>query len=619
MILLGTLSIMKHISSFFSWFVLIVALTTNVQHATAQDGGEHHHRSFLRGDVLEIDLREPGTLDSYINDDEEKQVRCIRLNGSINGDDIRVIKRICDRSNARDAQGRTVDNYLDLELDRARIVGGGKNYSTKTEHDAIGRGMFRYSRCLRYVSLPRSIKIVADEAFEGCSKLEEVKFPGRCDVRYIGEEAFRGCSRLSRINLPEGISEIRERCFYECSDLRSIQLPQSLTFIGKEAFCDSQLTRINLPYGLSSLGADAFKGTQLTQLLIPAATSIENDAPGHMPKLREFQVEMGSRFYSAHDGVLYDYSGVRLIAFPPASKGFFAVPNGVEAIADNAFKQCENVTGVTLPQSLSSIGSHAFEQCGALQNIEIPSSVTYIGTKAFANCKKLATASIDAAIAILPERAFENCTSLKSIALANELRTIGESAFEDCRELMAIDGANGLTAIGKNAFKKCGFEEIILPPMVRSLADNAFRDCKSLKSIVLPQGLTAVPKEMMRGCDKLTSVVFPSTLTTIGENALRDCKSLATIEIPEGVTTIDNNAFRGTAITALTLPSTIQNIGEKIVEKCKMQSITCLATTPPELKKISEKKTTLFVPATAVEAYKSTKQWKDFKNILPLE
>ena len=63
----------------------------------------------------------------------------------------------------------------------------------------------------------------------------------------------------------------------------------------------------------------------------------------------------------------------------------------------------------------------------------------------------------------------------------------------------------------------------------------------------------------------------------------------------------------------------ILEIGDKIVEKCKMQRIVCLAIVPPVLKKLSEKKTPLYVPASSVDAYKNTKPWKDFKNILPID
>ena len=182
-----------------------------------------------------------------------------------------------------------------------------------------------------------------------------------------------------------------------------------------------------------------------------------------------------------------------------------------------------------------------------------------------------------------------------------------------------MEFGNSLTVILKEAFKKSGFVQLELPDDVTTIGENAFRDCKNLTSITLPNSLKVVEKELFRGCEKLVNVSLPSELTTICENAFRDCKLLPSVELPEGLTSIDNNAFRGTSLSLLTLPASIQVIGEKIVEKCKMQSITCLAVNPPVLKKISEKKTTLYVPSSSVEAYKQAKPWKDFKNILPIQ
>ena len=585
----------------------------------APDEENRPRRTLLKGDVLDVDLRQPGTLKDYLSPEEEKLVRCIRLSGTMNGDDAKFIKQIGSRSGARDAQGRSVDNYLDLELERVRIVGGGGSFLTRTEHDVIASGMFSYMSCLRYVSLPRSLRRIDNEAFEGCGKLEEVKFMPRSNIREIGNESFRGCSRLKRINLPDGLERLGDRCFYGCTELRYIELPLSLREIGKEVFHNVPLSRINLPYDLSYIGADAFDGTNLTTLLLPAGAAIENDSPGYMPKLKEFVVEQGSSRYSIEDGVLYDNTGTKLLCFPPAIKGYFAIPNGVETIKNGAFDQCRSLEGVTFPESLGVIGSNAFNECTSLKNIEIPENVKAIGARAFADCKSLSTANVLASVTTLPERMFAGCYSLKSVLLSASLLKIGESSFEDCKSLISIDGAEGLTFIGKNAFKKSGIEEMTLPATVMTIEENAFRDCKNLKSLVMLEGVTSIPKEMLRGCEKLVSITLPSSLKTIGENALRDCKSLTSISVPDGVVEISNNAFRGTALSQLTLPASIQSLGEKIVEKCKMQSITCHATVPPVLKKISEKKTILYVPASSVDAYKQAKPWKDFKNILPIE
>jgi len=587
-------------------------------YSNAQSREPEQHRSFLRGDVLDINLREAGTLDKYLNLVEQKRVRCIRLSGVMNGNDAKFIRKICERSGARDENDRSVDNYLDLELERVRIVGGG-SYSNRSEHDVISSGMFKNCGCLRYVSLPRDIRLIEDDAFYYCSELEEVRFVGRSIVRSIGKETFRGCYNLSRINLPEGLESLGDQCFYGCSNLRRIDLPSTLSFIGKEAFCNAPLTTIKLPYGLSYMGSKALQGTNVTTLYLPENLEVENNAFGTMPKLREFQVERGNRFYTVEDGVLYDIKGTTLLYYPNAKTGAFSVPNGVTILQNDAFAGNSSLSSVTFPSSLHTIGSKAFANCSSLRNVEIPENVTMIGASAFSGCFHMTTATIDAAVKELSPRVFNDCAALQSVVLPYDLEKLGVSAFENCKSLQNIEFGNCLTIIEKEAFKKCGFVQLDLPDAVATIGENAFRDCKSMTSISLPNSLKVVEKELFRGCEKLINVSLPSQLTVIGENAFRDCKQLPKVYIPESVIAIHNNAFRGTSLTQITIPANIQTIGEKIVEKCKMQSITCLAVNPPVLKKISEKKTTLYVPESSVEVYRQAKPWKDFKNILPIK
>ncbi|MBR5638577.1 MAG: leucine-rich repeat domain-containing protein [Muribaculaceae bacterium] len=605
----------NHLFLFLTFLFCSVAFCS---YSSAQSREPEQHRSFLRGDVLEIDLRDAGTLDKYLTIDEQKRVRCIRLNGVMNGDDAKFIRKICERSSAHDENGRSVDNYLDLELERVRIVGGG-SYSNRSEHDVISKGMFRSCSCLRYVSLPRDLRLIDNEAFNYCSKLEEVRFPSRNNVRSIGDEAFKGCYKLSRINLPEGLESLGDECFDGCSNLRRIDLPSTLRSIGKEAFCDVPLTSIKLPYSLTYMGNKAFKGTNIASLFLPANLEVEKDDFGTMPKLREFQVERGSRFYTVEDGVLYDIEGTILLCYPNAKSGPFSVPNGVTTLQNGAFSGNSSLSSVTFPNSLQTIGKNAFVNCTSLRNVEIPENVTSIGTSAFSGCSHMTTATVDASIKVLSAHAFNDCGSLQSVVLPSSLEKIGEGAFENCKSLQNVEFGNALTVIEKEAFKKCGFVQLELPDGVTTIGENAFRDCKNMTSIILPNSMRVVEKELFRGCEKLVNVSLPSQLTTIGENAFRDCKSLPSIQLSEGLISIANNAFRGSSLTQLVLPASIQAIGDKIVEKCKMQSITCFAINPPVLKKISEKKTTLYVPASSVESYKQTKPWKDFKNILPIE
>jgi uncharacterized repeat protein (TIGR02543 family) len=69
----------------------------------------------------------------------------------------------------------------------------------------------------------------------------------------------------------------------------------------------------------------------------------------------------------------------------------------VDTVAANAFKDCAELTGITLPTGVRSIGTYAFSGCSSLTSITLPSSVTTIGTYAFQGCTGLTEINFNAA------------------------------------------------------------------------------------------------------------------------------------------------------------------------------------------------------------------------------
>lgn len=526
-------------------------------------------RSFLKGDVLDINLREAGKLNEYLPEEDIKRVRCIRLSGVINGDDIKFMKRICDRSKAVDEQDRSVDNYLDLELENARIVGGG-SFMNQSERDIISSSMFSGCRHLRYIAVPRDVYKIGSEAFRGCSDLEEVRFIGRGSLRELGIRVFEDCSQLTRINLQEGLEVIGNNCFSDCSKLRRIDLPSTLREIGQYAFCNVPITDVRIPAYLTSLGAYAFSGTKITSLYLPRDVKVENDAFGYMPYLKEFQVESGNRYYTVDDGVLYDYDGTTLIRYPIAKPGdSFAVPDGVTAIGNSAFYCCSSLLNVTFPQSLLTIGANAFEQCN-LQSVVVPNNVTSIGHDAFKKCTNLTRATINANTKVLSYNMFSGCSYLQTVALPSTIEKIGEGAFRGCVRLQNVGWGSAVTMIYKEAFYNCGFTQIEVPEGVTSIGDNAFRDCKNLGLISLPSSLLTMGNEVLRGCDRLSEITIPSQVTSIGENAFRDCKGLVSISLPPSLLTMGKEVMRGCErLSEIAIPSQVTSIGENAFRDCK--------------------------------------------------
>lgn len=95
----------------------------------------------------------------------------------------------------------------------------------------------------------------------------------------------------------------------------------------------------------------------------------------------------------------------------------WALPFGVQTIADNAFNNCIYMESINLPSSVKTIGTKAFYNCRSLKSITIPSSVTSVGKNSFYGCTSLSSvnfASLTQTTAV-SQTAFVGCTSLKSV------------------------------------------------------------------------------------------------------------------------------------------------------------------------------------------------------------
>ena len=93
------------------------------------------------------------------------------------------------------------------------------------------------------------------------------------------------------------------------------------------------------------------------------------------------------------------------------------IPEGVEAIGEEAFSGCKSLKAVYLPKSLKEIEMDAFWGCENLTTISIPKgdSIEVIHKYAFSRCKSLETINLTNKNLEIFSGAFDNCKSLKNI------------------------------------------------------------------------------------------------------------------------------------------------------------------------------------------------------------
>ena len=204
---------------------------------------------------------------------------------------------------------------------------------------------------------------------------------------------------------------------------------------------------------------------------------------------------------------------------------------GLTAIADEAFRQCENLTSVTLPESVTVIGQSAFMDCSALSGIHIPEGVT-----------------------VIDQRAFSNCTSLGNVTFPASLTTIGLSAFFCCN-FTSLEIPAGVTEIGKDAFNRIpGLTSIVVDPanpvydsrggcnaLIETAANDLIRGCATT---VIPDSVTSLREYAFCGVAGATSFDIPASVTSLGNYAFGECPDLTSAYIPASVTSIGLGLFR---------------------------------------------------------------------------
>ena len=264
------------------------------------------------------------------------------------------------------------------------------------------------------------------------------------------------------------------------------------------------------------------------------------------------------------------------------------IPDSVTTIGESAFNRCSNLTNVTIPDSVTSIGEMAFEYCSSLTSVTIPDSVTTIGKWAFNHCSSLTSVTIPDSVTTIGGYAFQSCSSLKNVYCnatippslgydafsnnANERRIyvyeesveVYKSAWSDYKDSIYTNGQNcpDTTTIEYATTDGNTVTSSILP-IISNSYDNG------VGTMVISGIITVIPNSAFEDCDSLTSVIIPDSVTTIGDAAFYGCSSLRSVTIGDSVTTIGMGAFeRCSSLTSVTIPDSVTTIGWSTFEDC---------------------------------------------------
>ena len=434
-------------------------------------------------------------------------------------------------------------------------------------------------------------------AFYQCYSLEKITIPE--GPTYTQGHTFQNCRSLKEASLPESLTDLREEDFYGCEALESITLPSGVTGLpdGCFQFC-SQLSSINLD-NITGFGSNCLAYTALAGELDFSDRDYINISNKAFMSTKLTQVNLGS--CSTLDGTFSDCSELTTVVFGDVDYLY---------IGDNAFYNCQKLTGLVLPDSVEYLGAYAFYNCKSLTGtFIIPAAVgesyeSRIGTYIFSGCSGLTEIQMPDSLKHISAGAFYYCTGLASMALPSSLETIGVTrTFGGCS---GLEGEIDLSNV------KAESDSSVIS------SDDMFYRCSKLVSVKLPQGIETIGSRCFMNCTALESVVFPESVTSMDYSCFYNCTSLASITIPDSVTSIGNNCFYScTSLASITIPDSVTSIGNNCFYSCSsLASVTMLPTAPPTLGSNAFGGTAsdlvITVPKGCLDAYKAATNWSAY-------
>lgn len=123
--------------------------------------------------------------------------------------------------------------YLDFESTFDYETGQGTMvFSEWKEYTEV---KFTDNQNLTSIVIPDNTEIIPDNAFDGCTNLQQVTLPNYNDL-IIGAHAFSGCTSLNEVNIQNKIQYINDYAFKDCTSLESIDISKVWQHIYTGAF-----------------------------------------------------------------------------------------------------------------------------------------------------------------------------------------------------------------------------------------------------------------------------------------------------------------------------------------------------------------------------------------------
>ena len=361
--------------------------------------------------------------------------------------------------------------------------------------EVVGESAFENNQKVQFVVIPKSVKRLDAYVFWGCNNLEEVVL-GK-GLTAVDEYSFAGCTGLKQITIPENVQSIDAQAFAGCVNLTDIYIPATVTVIAEDAFLNCDNVTIHADEGsvaaqfsqklaeqknrdplvtaapVQTPTAVSRPDTQATTEPVSTATPapVATPVPGNV---------LGSTIIVGNHALVMVHPGEEKVQqgyTEPEAGQETGEEQDITAETENGkipewmYYRNQSVSAVTIPEGTTEIGRFAFSR-SSLRTVTIPEGVTVIDYAAFYHCDNLDNV-------VLPDTV--NTVGAKAFTHTGWLDDFEENSMDD----FLISG-DILVAYKGN------LPEVVIPDGVRVIAEEAFRNHTELKKVHLPASVTDI-------------------------------------------------------------------------------------------------------------------------------